>query len=373
MTTKTDHNHDIVIKELEIIKSIGSGNSKITLISKQLNKDRSNTNRTLKKLLKEGLIKKEKLNSKTTSYYLTPKCQQILGNILLTTKTSSGTEPDHKTDHNTNLRMEYIGVKFDILNVRHSWRYGKERKIALIYNDIDYNVANLKNNKIYSYVDQTITIKLSSKSVIIYFPEESTVNPQILWANILYRLPAITKKIENKYNLQLSEDITVVSQEVALMESALGNYAEKTENDKYYIFYDPIDGKPRWKLDKSKGVIEHEFMHRLFADEDFERINKDLLYDFVSTNALKPSEMTVKIESLEFDTSQIQINQENITKILYDLVDTTNILRERTFDPLKELKIKVKTIQDVIEYQEAVELLTEDQKKDFEEWLITSL
>lgn len=264
-----------------IMKAIASGKTKVQTITNKIGGKRGNVHRTLQTLIKLKFVEKEE---STTSYFLTIKGSQNLLRFLsdlpenqVITKSSTRYTSDNTTDNKNGTiptkkaRSEKLSLVCKIKNAPKDWN--RKRQTILTHKHIEFSTANLKNHNIYSHTLMGLTIKNTRTSIIINFPEAETYCAQQAFINVMDTLNKIQSKIERFYGITLSGEFQVVSQEHADLKTDFAAISDCYDVGNYYIFFDPIDKKPRWKIDKSKGFKEWETMHREMGAEDYDNIN----------------------------------------------------------------------------------------------------
>jgi len=256
----------------------------ISNIAQHRKKSRQAIYKTLRKLLKEGLVEKTKA-IKGYVYGLTNKGKEGLHSFMgLTTK----------------LRQHNLGIKVEVLESYKNW--DKKRNIIMTMPYFNKRVQ-LKNTSYDLLQFGKVRLKITSKSVIFQLPTifaENVDNAMIQAMDILFN--TITK-VENRFNIKLIKDnkinMTIISQEYARLDDALARIYKK-EGKKLYITGD--DGKVWLIADYSLATNELETIHPNRAGDDMSIIHPFL--NDLRDNPMKLSELKEVIEGVV----KIQLN-----------------------------------------------------------------
>jgi len=286
----------------------------ISDIAKHRKKSRQAVYKTLRKLLKEGLVDKTKA-IKGYVYGLTNKGKKGLHSFMgLTTK----------------LRQHNLGIKVEVLESYKNW----DKKRNIIMTMPYFNKRIQLNNTSYDLLQfGKVKLKITSKSIIFQLPTifSKNVDNAILQAmDILFDTII---KVENRFNIKLIKNnkinMTIISQEYARLDDALARIYKK-ENNKLYITGE--DGKVWLIADYSLSTSELETIHPNKAGDDMNIVHPFL--NDLRNNPMKLSDLKNMIQEI---TQNQLIFDKNMTSHLKILGELGQAVRELT-KKVKELK-----------------------------------
>lgn len=293
--------------QLTVLRCLCHNPSGPTKISRELKKPKSNIHRTMQDLISKGLVIKQEEHRE---YYPTIAGKEYMLSYL-NKEPITKTPLDQRSD-NAKLRFENVSVLLKILSKPKSWNRG--RREIMMAKGIDYTEEKLNNNEILSYSLNDVFIKTMNDGIIVYLPSRLVKHSFLYWKVIFPILKRVVRNLQKEYNIRLSQRIVILCGEVADEKSAVAEIAKEVGD--FFVWKDPVDEKTRFQIDKSKGFVEFETKHKLFQDADMTRINEFLLDICDNSNALLPSESTVKIEGHDSQIKDIERIQANMNELM---------------------------------------------------------
>jgi len=307
-------------RHLKILNLLSVG-TKPTKIAKRLNCDIANVYRHIKRLEREGYLKKERVTRNFSNYYLTPK-----GHTELSSGSSKGHTETSKSHTETikpkplrrNIRGHKLAFRIPIREAPRDWYLNHVNKIIKRYNfkiGKDYNVRKLRNWDQYIFYREETAIRTTPSSIIIDLPPIYESNP----ADIIKRAYELLDDV-----IPFTESLLRIKLERRMMRRITQEYAiENCEFADFFlahglkpVWYDDHTGEKRMWVDTSKGVPELEAGHTKHAEDDIQRV-----YDFI--HALHTGEFDVF--QLRDMIAQLDLNNRTHLAMILKLYEGTQI------------------------------------------------
>lgn len=318
MTKLTDNQKKI----LKVLKN----NDNLSEISRILSLDRSYVSRTVKSLSKKQLIDIVEIRSNFKEYNITEKGLALLSD-------------SHTKNNNMKLRLHRIEIKITIPN---NWKPRWEQYLNKYFTITDYKTIKLNNNEQRQFIIDTLRVKTTSSSILIYPQDIIAENVSQAERQLTETIHRIVPKVQNALKFPIYKEswnnIEISTQEWALMNDPL---AKKVINDNQKLEI-RINKERRVLIDFSKKVPELETTHRRYAPEDMKKIEN--MYQDLITEKFNPRELNKQMlhqtNYMEEFAKNVDLYNQNVLshmKVVNEMRETMKEMRDMFKNEFKEM------------------------------------